>query len=143
MVEYSYINIQHNYTTTIITPLRPLYPCSRLSYPDIVYLYNHNNNNNNPTTEAPPFIPVVNDAADTSNFEDIEQLKPKTKLNTTLKKSEFTCRDLPFIGFTYNKNPILDRLEEWLQMIVVRCVDYQLLFNKKNLNTCIYMYMMH
>ncbi|XP_067649660.1 citron Rho-interacting kinase-like isoform X2 [Haliotis asinina] len=50
---------------------------------------------------SPPFIPTVNSLDDTSNFEEVEKVKPQPSLDEFKIQKDFSGRDLPFVGFTY------------------------------------------
>ncbi|KAK8723357.1 hypothetical protein OTU49_011677 [Cherax quadricarinatus] len=51
----------------------------------------------------PPFVPVVNGVDDTSNFEEFENEKRLPSVDAFLVRQGFTGKNLPFIGFTYNR----------------------------------------
>ncbi|XP_045599128.2 citron rho-interacting kinase [Procambarus clarkii] len=52
---------------------------------------------------APPFVPVVNGVDDTSNFEEFENEKRLPSVDAFLIRQGFTGKNLPFVGFTYNR----------------------------------------
>ncbi|XP_064619813.1 citron rho-interacting kinase-like [Lineus longissimus] len=51
----------------------------------------------------PPFIPTVTSQDDTSNFDNCEPMKMEPVLDDFNVRQEFSGKDLPFVGFTYNK----------------------------------------
>lgn len=75
---------------------------SRLTYKEIVVhpLYN----NLDFTTlrdQVPPYVPTITSIDDTSNFTDILIRKNEPHIDNFKKKTQFSGKNLPFIGFTY------------------------------------------
>lgn len=69
--------------------------------------------------QVPPFVPKVNSIDDTSNFLEVETKKSTPSIDNFKSKTQFSGRNLPFVGFTYtNINPemhnitVLKRSEE-------------------------------
>ncbi|XP_071962561.1 citron rho-interacting kinase-like [Antedon mediterranea] len=59
---------------------------------------------------VPPFVPTVNSVDDTSNFDEFDPAAPSINVDSFMKKKEFTGKDLPFVGFTFNKQiPTISR----------------------------------
>lgn len=55
--------------------------------------------------ETPPFVPVIKDETDTSNFEEDEDNENNPLDVAPMKKSKgFQGNELPFIGYTFNRN---------------------------------------
>ncbi|XP_050538665.1 citron Rho-interacting kinase-like [Daktulosphaira vitifoliae] len=52
--------------------------------------------------QVPPYIPSLTSDKDVSNFPMHERDRPTLNINNFKKPKQFTGRDLPFIGFTYN-----------------------------------------
>lgn len=58
---------------------------------------------NNLRNSPPPFVPVVNGVDDTSNFEEFENERRPPSVDSFRVRQGFTGRNLPFVGFTYNR----------------------------------------
>ncbi|XP_063605169.1 citron rho-interacting kinase-like [Penaeus indicus] len=52
---------------------------------------------------APPFVPIVNSVDDTSNFEEFENERRLPSVDAFRTRQGFSGRNLPFVGFTYNR----------------------------------------
>eukprot|EP01137_Pigoraptor_chileana_P011112 Opistho-2@61473 len=60
---------------------------------------------------APPRLPEIGSAADTSNFEDIDDVPPLEKVKRPASSKAFTGDQLPFVGFTFTRESVIsDRL---------------------------------
>ncbi|KAI4463668.1 myotonic dystrophy s/t kinase-related [Holotrichia oblita] len=75
---------------------------SRLSYKEIIThpLYS----NTDFTTlrdQVPPFVPKITSVDDTSNFTDILDRKKEPHIDDFKTKTQFSGKNLPFVGFTY------------------------------------------
>ena len=60
-----------------------------------------------PTPATPPYIPRVTQPDDVSNFDTFDPLKDddlKYPAEFQSRKSGFSGRSLPFIGFTFNRH---------------------------------------
>lgn len=53
---------------------------------------------------VPPFVPTVSGQDDTSNFEEFEKETYHAPVSEFRTKSQFSGKNLPFIGFTYCHN---------------------------------------
>lgn len=51
--------------------------------------------------QVPPYVPKVTSVDDTSNFADVPAKKNEPNIQNYKKKTQFSGRNLPFIGFTY------------------------------------------
>ena len=60
-------------------------------------------------TATPPFIPTITSKDDTSNFDEFEKAQPPPSLDQYKRKTEFSGKDLPFIGFTFTKSLVNGR----------------------------------
>ncbi|KAK3927456.1 Citron rho-interacting kinase [Frankliniella fusca] len=54
---------------------------------------------------VPPHVPVVNGEDDTSNFFEFERVQPAPSIENFKSHKEFSGRNLPFVGFTFAKDP--------------------------------------
>lgn len=54
---------------------------------------------------VPPHVPVVNGEDDTSNFFEFERVQPGPSIENFKSHKEFSGRNLPFVGFTFAKDP--------------------------------------
>lgn len=74
----------------------------RLVYPKII---NHPTfksiDFNNLRSQVPPFVPKITSIEDTSNFSDIQTKKNQPHIENFKRKTQFSGRNLPFIGFTF------------------------------------------
>ncbi|KAK4323358.1 hypothetical protein Pmani_005912 [Petrolisthes manimaculis] len=67
---------------------------------------------NNIRNSPPPFVPVVNGVDDTSNFEEFENERRPPSVDSFRLRQGFTGRNLPFVGFTYNKtHPVAEETQ--------------------------------
>lgn len=51
--------------------------------------------------ETPPFIPKISSVDDTSNFLEVDAKKPAPNIDNFKTKTQFSGKNLPFVGFTY------------------------------------------
>lgn len=51
--------------------------------------------------QVPPFVPKISSMEDTSNFSEIPSKKKNPTIESFKKRSQFSGRNLPFIGFTF------------------------------------------
>ncbi|XP_018320783.1 citron Rho-interacting kinase [Agrilus planipennis] len=77
---------------------------SRLDYKQIIQhdLFK-NVNFNTLKDQVPPFVPKVLSVDDTSNFSDVVKRKSQPDIENFKSKTQFSGRNLPFVGFTYIK----------------------------------------
>ncbi|XP_066144839.1 citron Rho-interacting kinase-like [Euwallacea fornicatus] len=54
--------------------------------------------------QVPPYVPKVTSPEDTSNFNDVHSKKKHPSIENFKRRSQFSGRNLPFIGFTYTHN---------------------------------------
>lgn len=54
---------------------------------------------------VPPHVPVVTGEDDTSNFFEYERVQPAPSIDSFKSHKEFSGRNLPFVGFTYARDP--------------------------------------
>lgn len=54
--------------------------------------------------QVPPFVPKISSMEDTSNFSDIPPRKNNPTIEGFKKRTKFSGRNLPFIGFTFTHN---------------------------------------
>ncbi|XP_060533319.1 citron Rho-interacting kinase [Cylas formicarius] len=55
--------------------------------------------------QVPPYVPKITSEDDTSNFSDIQAKKKYPSIENFKKKSQFSGRNLPFVGFTFTHDP--------------------------------------
>ncbi|XP_056637820.1 citron Rho-interacting kinase [Diorhabda sublineata] len=55
--------------------------------------------------QIPPFVPKITSVEDTSNFTDIQSKKKNPNMDSFKKRTQFSGRNLPFIGFTFTHDP--------------------------------------
>lgn len=51
--------------------------------------------------QVPPYVPKVASVDDTSNFSDVQSKRNEPNIQNYKKKTQFSGRNLPFVGFTY------------------------------------------
>lgn len=69
---------------------------------------------------APPFVPVVNGLDDTSNFEEFENERRMPSVDAFCVPQSFTGKNLPFVGFTYNRQkPEAERYNKMIHYSLV------------------------
>lgn len=51
--------------------------------------------------QVPPYVPKIKSVDDTSNFSDIQGKKKTPSIESFKKRTQFSGRNLPFIGFTF------------------------------------------
>lgn len=81
--------------------------------------------------QVPPFVPKVNGVDDTSNFLDVETKKSAPSMDNFKTKTQFSGRNLPFIGFTYTQDIISDEVNNLNSSFAIRRSDETILENKK------------
>lgn len=54
--------------------------------------------------QVPPFVPKIASLEDTSNFSDIPSRKKNPTIESFKKRTQFSGRNLPFVGFTFTHN---------------------------------------
>lgn len=62
--------------------------------------------------QVPPFVPKITSMEDTSNFSDIPSRKKNPTIENFKKRSQFSGRNLPFIGFTFTHDVAYDNAFE-------------------------------
>ncbi|CAH0549549.1 unnamed protein product [Brassicogethes aeneus] len=55
--------------------------------------------------EVPPYVPKILSADDTSNFSDVQSKKKTPSVENFKKRTQFTGKNLPFVGFTFTHDP--------------------------------------
>ncbi|CAG9853757.1 unnamed protein product [Phyllotreta striolata] len=56
--------------------------------------------------QVPPFVPKITSEEDTSNFTDVTAKKNNPNVDSFKKRTHFSGRNLPFVGFTYVQDSI-------------------------------------
>ncbi|CAH1118647.1 unnamed protein product [Phaedon cochleariae] len=51
--------------------------------------------------QVPPFVPKISSVEDTSNFSDIQTKQKTPSIESFKKRTQFSGRNLPFVGFTF------------------------------------------
>ncbi|XP_050504436.1 citron Rho-interacting kinase [Diabrotica virgifera virgifera] len=51
--------------------------------------------------QVPPFVPKITSIEDTSNFTDVQSKKKNPNMDSFKKRTQFSGRNLPFVGFTF------------------------------------------
>lgn len=59
--------------------------------------------------QVPPFVPKIVSLEDTSNFSDIPSRKKNPTLESFKKRTQFSGRNLPFVGFTFTHDVDYER----------------------------------
>lgn len=81
--------------------------------------------------QVPPFVPKVNGVDDTSNFLDVETKKSVPSMDNFKTKTQFSGRNLPFIGFTYTHDIVADEANHLNSSFALQRSDEAILENKK------------
>ncbi|XP_022914503.2 citron Rho-interacting kinase [Onthophagus taurus] len=68
--------------------------------------------------QVPPYVPKISSIDDTSNFIDVAKTKNEPHIDHFKKKTQFSGRNLPFIGFTYT--PFVEINNEGLTKCIVK-----------------------
>ncbi|KAJ8983719.1 hypothetical protein NQ317_009155 [Molorchus minor] len=55
--------------------------------------------------QVPPYVPKITSVDDTSNFSDVQGRKKTPTMESFKKRTQFSGRNLPFIGFTFTNDP--------------------------------------
>ncbi|CAG9767567.1 unnamed protein product [Ceutorhynchus assimilis] len=55
--------------------------------------------------QVPPYVPKILSIEDTSNFTDIQAKKKHLSIENFKRRSQFSGRNLPFVGFTFTPDP--------------------------------------
>lgn len=58
--------------------------------------------------QVPPYIPKITSEDDTSNFSDVQPKKNEPNIENFKRKTQFSGRNLPFVGFTYTHDVSAD-----------------------------------
>lgn len=74
-------------------------------------LFKHTNFDNL-KDQVPPFVPKITSMEDTSNFSDIPMRTKHPTIENFKKRSQFSGRNLPFIGFTFTHDIDFDATYE-------------------------------
>lgn len=53
--------------------------------------------------QVPPYVPKISSIDDTSNFSDVQVKKNQPNIENFKKKTQFSGKNLPFIGFTFTQ----------------------------------------
>lgn len=93
--------------------------------------------------QVPPYVPKISSIDDTSNFSDVQVKKNQPNIENFKKKTQFSGRNLPFIGFTFTqdmngykerypttniRDSVLDNMKtemDNLQKKLMKCNDWQ------------------
>lgn len=67
--------------------------------------------------QVPPFVPKITSVDDTSNFSDIQVKKNQPHIDNFKRKTQFSGKNLPFIGFTYSQD-VQDYKERYSSNII-------------------------
>lgn len=70
--------------------------------------------------QVPPYVPKITAVDDTSNFSDIEIKKKEPNMHLYKKKTQFSGRNLPFIGFTFTPDENEDYLMSYKRSVKVK-----------------------
>ncbi|XP_030763845.1 citron Rho-interacting kinase [Sitophilus oryzae] len=57
--------------------------------------------------QVPPFVPKIKSFEDTSNFSDVASKKRNPSMENFKKRSHFSGRNFPFLGFTFTHDPYI------------------------------------
>nr|CAI5863093.1 unnamed protein product [Callosobruchus analis] len=55
--------------------------------------------------QVPPYVPKINSQEDTSNFSDVHARQNNPSIDNFKKRTQFSGRNLPFVGFTFTHDP--------------------------------------
>ncbi|KAJ8956368.1 hypothetical protein NQ318_015106 [Aromia moschata] len=55
--------------------------------------------------QVPPYVPKITAVDDTSNFSDVQAKRKNPNIESFKKRSQFSGRNLPFVGFTFTHDP--------------------------------------
>nr|CAH7718792.1 unnamed protein product [Callosobruchus chinensis] len=55
--------------------------------------------------QVPPYVPKINSLEDTSNFSDVHARQNNPSIENFKKRTQFSGRNLPFVGFTFTHDP--------------------------------------
>ncbi|CAH1979493.1 unnamed protein product [Acanthoscelides obtectus] len=55
--------------------------------------------------QVPPFVPKITSLEDTSNFSDVQSRQNNPSIENFKKRTQFSGRNLPFVGFTFTHDP--------------------------------------
>lgn len=80
--------------------------------------------------QVPPYIPKITTEDDTSNFSDIRPKKTEANIENFKRKTQFSGRNLPFIGFTYTRDNTEDYSSSYTRNIKIKDETLQDLKNQ-------------
>lgn len=70
--------------------------------------------------QVPPYIPKIISEDDTSNFSDIEPKRSEPNIENFKNKTQFSGRNLPFIGFTYTRDTTEDYSSSFIRTTKIK-----------------------
>lgn len=93
--------------------------------------------------QVPPYVPKITSIDDTSNFSDVQVKKNQPNIENFKRKTQFSGKNLPFIGFTFTqdlnsykerysatniKDTVVDNMKsemEGLKKTLMKCKDWE------------------